>query len=67
MNFGIIKLNQSIETKQNYFTSILTASLFILKLKIFMRTLPMMLKDGLTHLTMTTMIKDHFQQVRARR
>ena len=27
----------------------------------FLKTLPMMLKDGLIHLTMITMTKDHFQ------
>ena len=32
-----------------------------IKLKIFMKTLQMMLKDGLIHLTMIRMIKDHFQ------
>ena len=37
--FGIITLNQSTKTKQNYVTWILTALLFILKLKIFMKTL----------------------------
>ena len=39
MNFGMTTLNQRIETKQNYFTQILTALLFILKLAIFMKTL----------------------------
>ena len=34
MNFGMITLNQSIKTEQNYVTWILTALLFILKLKI---------------------------------
>ena len=35
MNFGIIMLNQSIKTKQNYLTWILTALLFILKTEDF--------------------------------
>ena len=35
--------------------------LFVLKLKIFTKTLVMMLKNALTRLTMTKMIKDHFQ------
>ena len=39
MNFGMTTLNQRIETKQNYFTQILTALLFILKLALFMKTL----------------------------
>ena len=32
-----------------------------IKLKIFTKTLLMMLKNGLTHLTMMKMTKDHFQ------
>ena len=40
---------------------ILTALLFILKLKIFAKTLLVMLKNGLTHLIMMKMIKDCFQ------
>ena len=40
--------------------------LFVLKLKIFTKTLVMMLKNALTRLTMTKMIKDHFQQVKTR-
>ena len=35
MNLGVIILNRNIKTKQNYVTRILTALLFILKLKIF--------------------------------
>ena len=42
-------LKESTKTKQNYDTQILTALLFILKLKIFMKTLLATLKDGLTH------------------
>ena len=57
MNFGMIKLNQNIKTKQNYVAWILTALLFILKLKIFTKTLLMMLKNGLTHLTINKIIK----------
>ena len=37
MNFGMITLNQNIETEQNNVKWILTALLFILKLKIFMK------------------------------
>ena len=40
MNFGMITVNQSTKTKQNYVTLTLTALLFILKLKIFIKTLP---------------------------
>ena len=66
MNFGMIKLNQSFnlvasKTEQNYVTLILTALLFILKLKIFMSTLLTMLKNCFKHLTIMKMIKEHFQ------
>ena len=66
MNFGMIKLNQSFnlvasKTEQNYVTLILTALLFILKLKIFMSTLLMMLKNCFKHLTIMKMIKERFQ------
>ena len=61
MNFSMITLNQSIKVDQNYVTWILTVLLFILKLKIFMKILLMILKNGLTHLAMTKMIKDRFQ------
>ena len=58
MNFGMITLKQSTKTKQNYAMWIQTALLFILELKIFMKTLLMMLKNGLTHQTTVKMIKD---------
>ena len=38
-----------------------TDTLFILKLKIFRKTLLMMLKNGLTHQTTAKMIIDRFQ------
>ena len=59
MNFGLIILNQSIKIKQSYVTWILTASLFILKSKMFTKTLLTMLKNGLTHQTMMRMIRDN--------
>ena len=58
MNFGMIK------TKQNYVTRILTALLSLLKLNIFTKKLQMMLKSGLTHLTMMKVIKDRFQWIK---
>ena len=64
INFNIITLNQNIKTKQNYVTWILTALLFILKLNIFTKTLLMMLKNGLIHLTMMKMIEDRSQKVK---
>ena len=57
----MITLNQSTKTEQNYAKWILTALLFKSKLKIFMKTLLMMLKNGLTNLAMTKMIKEHLQ------
>ena len=60
ISFGIIILSQSMETKQNYVTKILIALLFILKLNIFIKILLMMLKDGLIHVTMMRIVKDHF-------
>ena len=60
MNFGMITLNQSIKAKQNYVTWILAALLFVLNLKIFIKTLLMMLNNGLTHQTTAKMIIDCF-------
>ena len=59
----MIMLNQSTKTKQNYATWILIALLLIFLLKTFFKTLTMMLKDGLIHLTLIRIIKDHFQWV----
>ena len=61
--FGMIILNQSIKTMQNYVTWIQKALLFILKLKIVIKILRMMLKHGLTHQIIVQMAKDHFQEV----
>ena len=61
--FGMIILNQSIKTMQNYVTWIQKALLFILKLKIVIKILRMMLKNGLTHQIIVQMAKDHFQEV----
>ena len=58
--FGTIILYQSIETEQNYAIQILTALLFILKPKIFLKIFLMMLRNGLICLTMKKMIKDLF-------
>ena len=51
MSFGIIILNQSINTMQNYATWIQIALSFILKLKMFIKTLEMMFKKDLIHQT----------------
>ena len=53
--------NVALKTEQNYVTWTLTALLFILKLKIFIKTLLMMLKNGLTHLIMMKMIIDRLR------
>ena len=53
-------IKQSTKTKQNYTTWILIALLLIFLLKTFLKTLTMTLKDGLIHLTMIRMTKDHF-------
>ena len=44
--------------EQNYVIRMLIALLFILRLKIFLKTLLMMLRNGLIHLTVMKMIKD---------
>ena len=41
--------------------------LLILKLKIFIKIFPMMLKNGTTHLTMMKMIKGYFQLVKIKK
>ena len=58
MNFGTNILTQSIETKQNYAIQNLIVLSLTLKLKIFLKIFPMMLRDGLVHLTMIKTIKD---------
>ena len=55
------------QDRASYIKWILTALLFILKLKIFMKILMMTLGNGLTHPTMMNMIKDRFQQERTRK
>ena len=60
MNSGMIILNESIETKQNYATWIETTSLFILKLKLFIKILEMILKKDLIHQIMKS--TDHYLQ-----
>ena len=61
MDFGMIISNRNIKTMQNYVTWILAPLLFILKLRIFMKILLMMLKNGLIYQTIMKMIKDCFQ------
>ena len=56
----MIIFNQSSKTIQNYVTWILTASLFILKLKMFMKILQMMLIKDLIHQIMDS--TDHWPQ-----
>ena len=58
MNFGMTILTQSMEIGQNCFKQILVVLLLILKPKSFLKTFPMMLRDGLIHLIMIKLIKD---------
>ena len=53
--------------EQKYVTRILTALLFILKLKFFPNILLMMLRNGLTHLTTMKTMKDLFKYVRTKK
>ena len=59
--FGTIIFYQSMETRQNYAIQIPTALRFTLKLKIFLKTFLMMLKNDLTRLTLIKKIKYLFQ------
>ena len=59
MNFGMIIFNQNIGTMQNYATWIQKALLCIFKLKMFMKTLRMILKKDLIHQIMG--LRDHYQ------
>ena len=61
------KLNQGKETGQNFITQILIVLLFTLKPKIFLKIFPMMLRDGLIHLTMIKIIKNRFQYERIKK
>ena len=61
MNFSMIILNKNISKMQNYATWIQIVLLFIIKLKIFMKTLQMMmLKKDLIHQIMKSI--DHCLQ-----
>ena len=60
MNFGKIILNQNIKAMQNYVIRILTALLFILKLKIFVKILLMMLKNDM--IDQIIKLIDHYQK-----
>ena len=59
--FGMITLDQSTKTKQSYVIWILIVLFLIFLLKTFLKIFPVMLRDGLIHLTMIKMIKDHFK------
>ena len=58
--YDYIKAKYGDRAKLHYI-QILIVLLFIFLLKIFLKTLLVMLKDGLIHLTMMKMIKDLFQ------
>ena len=59
-------INLKYQNQVKFVTQILAALLVILKLKIFTETLVMMLKNGLTHLTMMKVIKDRLQYVKTK-
>ena len=61
MKFGMTILYQSMETRQNSALILLLVLLLTLKPKNFLKIFPMMLRDGLIHLTMIRMIKEFFQ------
>ena len=63
MYFGMIILNQSINTMLSYAIWIQIILLFRLKPKILTKILQIMLKNVLIHQTIMKMIKDHFQEV----
>ena len=67
MNFGMIILDQIIRAMQKYTTQIQTALLFILKLKLIMKTLQIMLKKDLIHQIMIKMIIDLYQLVKTKK
>ena len=60
MNFGMIILNEIIKAMWNYVIWTLTALLFKLKPKIFMKILQMMLKTDMIHQIMKLI--DHCQK-----
>ena len=60
MNFGMVILNQSINTVQRYATWIQIVLLFILRLKMFIKAFQMMLENDLIHQIMKSI--DHCLQ-----
>ena len=66
MNFGMITLNQSTRTEQNYATRILMALLFMSKPKIFIKAFADDVKKWFDSPN-TMKMKDCFQQVRAKK
>ena len=62
MSFGMIILNQSM---QNSTICIQTALLYIMKLKMFIKTLQMMLKKDFIHQIMK--LKDHYQEIKIKK
>ena len=59
--YDYIKLKYQDNTKLSYMDT--DRFIIILKLKIFIKILQIMLKNGLTHLTIVKMIQDYFQKV----
>ena len=61
MNFGMTILSQSKETEQKLCYTDTDSFAIYIKTEDFLKVFLMMLRDGLTDLTMIKMIKDHFQ------
>ena len=62
MRFGMTIFNQNIDTLQNYATRIQITLLFTSKLKMFMKTLPIILEKALKHQVISW--KDHYSRVK---
>ena len=60
---GVPVLNISKTLKYKFWYGYIKQKLFISKLKIFTKTLLLMFKNGLAHLTLMKMVKNHFEQV----
>ena len=65
MSFGVIMLNQNMNTMQNYVMLTQIALLFVLKLKMFMKILHVILKKDLVHQIMKSI--GHYQKVKAQK
>ena len=65
MSFGVIMLNQNMNTMQNYVIWTQIALLFVLKLKMFMKILHVIFKKDLVHQIMKLI--GHYQKVKVQK